>query len=227
MALFALPRPSDRLLDALLAFTAGVMLAATAFSLLVPALERGSLAEVLAGFACGTLVFAVLDLAVPHVHARFSERGRPAKAAQERAILLLSALTLHNVPEGVAVGVAFAAGGHELGIPLAVAIGIQNVPEGFAAAVPLIEVGRSRRSAVAFAAATGAVEPPAALAAFAAFELAGALLPLGLGFAAGAMLYVVVDELIPESHARGNQRLATLALMAGFALMLALDNAFA
>lgn len=227
LALFALPRPSDRLLDALLAFTAGVMLAATAFSLLVPALERGSLAEVLAGFACGTLVFALLDLAVPHVHARFSERGRPAKAAQERAILLLSALTLHNVPEGVAVGVAFAAGGHELGIPLAVAIGIQNVPEGFAAAVPLIEVGRSRRSAVAFAAATGAVEPPAALAAFAAFELAGALLPLGLGFAAGAMLYVVVDELIPESHARGNQRLATLALMAGFALMLALDNAFA
>lgn len=227
LALFALPRPSDRLLDALLAFTAGVMLAATAFSLLVPALERGSLAEVLAGFACGTLVFAVLDLAVPHVHARFSERGRPAKAAQERAILLLSALTLHNVPEGVAIGVAFAAGGHELGIPLAVAIGIQNVPEGFAAAVPLIEVGRSRRSAVAFAAATGAVEPPAALAAFAAFELAGALLPLGLGFAAGAMLYVVVDELIPESHARGNQRLATLALMAGFALMLALDNAFA
>ena len=227
MALFALPRPSDRLLDALLAFTAGVMLAATAFSLLVPALERGSLAEVLAGFACGTLVFALLDLAVPHVHARFSERGRPAKAAQERAILLLSALTLHNVPEGVAIGVAFAAGGHELGIPLAVAIGIQNVPEGFAAAVPLIEVGRSRRSAVAFAAATGAVEPPAALAAFAAFELAGALLPLGLGFAAGAMLYVVVDDLIPESHARGNQRLATLALMAGFALMLALDNAFA
>ena len=105
LALFALPRPSDRLLDALLAFTAGVMLAATAFSLLVPALERGSLAEVLAGFACGTLVFALLDLAVPHVHARFSERGRPVKAAQERAILLLSALTLHNVPEGVAVGV--------------------------------------------------------------------------------------------------------------------------
>lgn len=227
MALFAFPRPSDRLLDALLAFTAGVMLAATAFSLLVPALERGSLAEVLAGFACGTLVFALLDLAVPHVHARFSERGRPAKAAQERAILLLSALTLHNVPEGVAVGVAFAAGGHELGIPLAVAIGIQNVPEGFAAAVPLVEVGRPRRTAVAFAAATGAVEPPAALAAFAAFELAGALLPIGLSFAAGAMLYVVVDELIPESHARGNQRLATLALMAGFALMLALDNAFA
>ncbi len=227
LALLAFPHPSDRLMDGLLGFTAGVMLAATAFSLLVPALERGNLGEVLAGFLFGGLAFALLDLVVPHVHARFAEKGAPTNAAGERAILLLSALTIHNVPEGLAVGVAFAAGGDELGVPLALAIGIQNVPEGFAAAAPLLGAGVSRRRAIGFAAATGAVEPPAAIAAFAAFGLASVLLPLGLAFAAGAMLYVIVDELVPESHARGNQRLATLTLMAGFALMLALDNAFA
>lgn len=226
LALLAVPNPSDRLMDTLLGFTAGVMLAATAFSLLVPSLELGNLVEVLAGFALGTLVFAILDLAVPHVHARFREEGAPANAAGERAALLLSALTIHNVPEGLAVGVAFAAGGPELGVPLAIAIGIQNVPEGFAAAAPLLAAGTSRRTAIRFAALTGAVEPPSALAAFAAFELASVLLPAGLAFAAGAMLYVVVDELVPESHARGNQRLATLALMVGFAVMLALDNVF-
>ena len=227
LALIAFPHPSDRLMDALLGFTAGVMLAATAFSLLVPALEQGNLGEVLTGFVLGGLLFALLDMLVPHVHARFAEKGAPANAAGERAILLLSALTIHNIPEGIAVGVAFAAGGHELGVPLALAIGIQNVPEGFAAAAPLLGAGVSRRKAIGFAAATGAVEPPAAIAAFAAFGLASVLLPLGLAFAAGAMLYVIVDELVPESHARGNQRVATLALMVGFALMLALDNAFA
>jgi zinc transporter, ZIP family len=224
--LLLFPRPSDRLMAALLGFTAGVMLAATAFSLLVPALDRGALWEVLAGLGAGAVVFVALDTAVPHIHARFVERGHPREAEQRRAILLLSALTIHNIPEGLAVGVAFAAGGHELGIPLALAIGIQNVPEGFAAAAPLAAAGTSRRVAVGFAAASGAVEPPAAFAAFAAFDLASGLLPFGLAFAGGAMLYVVVDELIPESHAHGRERDATVALLAGFALMLGLDNAF-
>jgi ZIP family zinc transporter len=110
-------------------------------------------------------------------------------------------------------------------VPLALAIGIQNVPEGFAAAAPLIPAGTPVRKAAAIAALTGLVEPPAALAAFAAVDLAGAALPAALGFAAGAMLYVVVDELVPESHAGGHALAATLALLAGFALMLALDTA--
>jgi ZIP family zinc transporter len=135
-------------------------------------------------------------------------------------------MTIHNVPEGLAVGVAFAAGGPDLGIPIALAIGIQNVPEGFASAAPLLEAGYRRRTAARFGALTGTVEPPAALAAYAAFELAGGLLAVGLAFAAGAMLYVIVDELIPESHGSGNEREASLALLVGFALMLALDNAF-
>ncbi|HET9214840.1 MAG TPA: ZIP family metal transporter [Gaiellaceae bacterium] len=224
--LLVVPHPSGVVLSALLGFTGGVMLAATAFSLLVPALELGSLAEVLAGFVLGALVFAGLDAVVPHVHARFGERGHPRAAERQRATLLLSALTLHNIPEGLAVGVAFAAGGTELGLPLAIAIGIQNVPEGFAAAAPLVASGARSLVAAGFGAATGAVEPPAAFAAFGAFELASGLLPAGLAFAGGAMLYVVVDELIPESHAHGQERVATLALMAGFGVMLGLDNAF-
>jgi ZIP family zinc transporter len=221
-------RPSARLLDALLGFTAGVMLGATIFSLLVPALERGGAAEVLLGFLAGGAVLAGFDVVIPHAHARFREgRREPAEqlAAERRATLLLAALTIHNVPEGLAVGVAFAAGGLELGIPIALAIGIQNVPEGFAAAAPLIPAGTSARKAAGVAALTGLVEPPAALAAFAAVELAAVVLPAALGFAAGAMLYVVVDELIPESHAAGHQLDATLALLVGFVVMVALDTA--
>jgi ZIP family zinc transporter len=220
-------RPSRRGLDVLLGFTAGVMLAATAFSLLVPAFDTGGVGEVLAGFAIGGATLLALDIALPHAHARLAEHGHVALEQTEverRGILLLTALTIHNVPEGIAVGVAFAAGGTDLGIPIALAIGIQNIPEGFAAAVPLLEAGRPRRTAARFALLTGVVEPPSALIAFAAFELASSLLPIGLGFAAGAMLYVVVDELIPESHASGNAREASLALLVGFALMMGLDN---
>jgi zinc transporter, ZIP family len=224
-------RPSDRLLDALSGFTGGVMLAATSFSLLVPALDRGSVVAVAMGLLLGGALFAVLDGVLPHIHLRFAERGHtepiPLPTHRHRAALLLSALTIHNIPEGMAVGLAFAAGGADLGIPLAVAIGIQNIPEGFAAAAPLLggPDPTKRPVAAGVAALTGAVEPPAALAAMATFGIADALLPLGLAFAGGAMLYVVVDELIPESRERGNERLATLALLGGFTLMLVLDNA--
>ncbi len=191
LALLAVRRPSPRLLDVLLGFTAGVMLAAAFFSLLLPALERGGLAQALGGFLAGAATLALLDVVVPHIHARFVEPGHeddPRIGAQRRAVLLLSALTIHNVPEGMAVGLAFAAGGPELGVPTALAIGLQNVPEGFAAAAPLLESGTSPRRAVGFAAATGAVEPPAAFLAVAAAGIAGVVLAGGLGFAAGAMI---------------------------------------
>lgn len=229
LGILAFRRPSDRVLDGLLGFTAGVMLAATAFSLLVPGLEHGTLAELLAGFALGALFVFLLDELVPHAHARFRERGHlevKDTASAQRATLLLGALTIHNIPEGLAVGLAFAVGGPELGIPLALAIGIQNIPEGFAAATPLVQAGARRPVAAGVAALTGLVEPPAALLAFFAFELTDVLLTAGLGFAAGAMLYVIIDELIPESQVRGNEREASLALLVGFALMMVLDNVF-
>lgn len=223
LGLLAIRNPSERLLDGLLGFTAGIMLAATAFSLLVPALDRGTVTEVVLGFGAGCVVLFGVDRAVPHVHARFAEPGHTLDHRRRQAGLLLAALTIHNVPEGLAVGVAFAAGGSELGVPIAAAIGLQNIPEGFAAGAPLARDNRYLAAAVA--AATGIVEPPSALIAFAAFEFAESLLPLGLAFAAGAMLYVVVDELIPESHLRGNDRVASMALLGGFAVMMTLDNA--
>jgi ZIP family zinc transporter len=122
------------------------MLGATVFSLLVPALGLGGAGEVMLGFLAGGLALAALDAVIPHAHARLQEgTRRPVgqRAAEDRALLLLAAMTIHNVPEGLAVGVAFAAGGPDLGIPLALAIGIQNVPEGFAAAAPLIPAGAS------------------------------------------------------------------------------------
>lgn len=225
VALLVLPRVRRSVVDVLLGFTAGVMLAATAFSLLVPALGEGTVLEVVAGLLLGAGTLALIDWLLPHAHAWFPEQHLH-RAAWKRGTLLVTALTIHNVPEGVAVGVAFAAGGPELGAPIALAIGLQNVPEGFVAAAPFVGAGMRKRVAAGIAAASGAVEPPAAFAAFAAFSVAAALLPLGLAFAGGAMLYVVVDELIPESHAAGNERAATGALVVGFALMLALDNAF-
>jgi ZIP family zinc transporter len=234
LLLVAFRKPSARTLDVVIGLTAGIMLAAAFFSLLLPALEEGTLIEVVIGFIFGCATLFALDNAVPHLHERFVERGHEAELdearrdAQKRSILLLSALTIHNLPEGLAVGLAFAAGGPELGLPVAVAIGAQNIPEGFAAAAPLLDAGTSKRRAVGFAFATGAVEPPAALlAAGVATGIAGAILSGGLAFAAGAMIYVVVDELIPEAHAGGFERDATLGLLAGFVLMMVLDNALA
>lgn len=221
LGLLLLRKPSEVALDAMLGFTSGVMLAASSFSLLVPALKLGGSLEVAAGVLLGGASFACLDAVMPHAHARFSEHGHPAS---RRAALLLSALTIHNIPEGMAVGVAFAAVGPELGIPIALAIGIQNIPEGFAAAAPLLDGPGSRNRAAAIAAATGLVEPPAALLAYAALSTAETLMPFALAFAAGAMLYVVTDELIPESHAKGNERTATIGLIAGFTIMLILDD---
>lgn len=223
LGLLLVRRPPERLLDTLLGATGGIMLAATVFSLLVPALDQGSLGEVVVGFLAGAAVLVALDNYIPHVHARFRERSHTRE--QRRAALLLSALTIHNLPEGLAVGVAFAAGGTELGVPIAVAIALQNVPEGFAAAAPLVADRVSMWRAIGFATATGLVEPPAAILGYAVAESASVLLPFALAFAGGAMIYVVVDEMLPESRERGNEREATGGFVIGFVVMMLLDNA--
>ena len=230
LALLLVRRPTPpRLLAAMLGFTGGVMLAATSFSLLVPAIDAaGGLWEVVAGFGAGGAVMVVLDRFIPHAHEDVEgvelhdDSGTPA--GRRKATMLVTALTIHNLPEGIAVGVAFSLGGTEAGLALAVAIGIQNIPEGFAAAAPVLEAGGGRVKAAGVALATGLVEPPAAVAAFYLSGLADTVLAGGLAFAGGAMLYVVVDELIPYSHTRGYEREASVALLAGFALLLVLDT---
>ncbi|WP_205695457.1 ZIP family metal transporter [Conexibacter sp. SYSU D00693] len=219
-------RPSQRTMAAVLGFTGGVMLAATSFSLLVPALDQGGVGTVSLGVVAGGLVMLALDRFVPHEHDDRDESGCAAPGEhRSRPWLLVSALTIHNIPEGLAVGLAFAAGGMDAGLPVALAIGIQNAPEGFAAGAPLLAAGRARGTAVLVAVLSGVVEPLAALAGYGLSSAAEGLLVPGLAFAGGAMLYVTVDELLPSAQAGGRERLATSSLMAGFVLLLVLDNA--
>ena len=226
-------------LDAALGFTAGVMIAASFWSLLNPAIalseEMGMVKWVppLIGFLAGAFSMRLVDFVLPHVHlfGQMSE-VEGVKTSWRRTTLLVLAITLHNIPEGLAIGVAFGAvaAGYEsatLGaaIALAVGIGIQNCPEGTAIAVPLRREGLSRVRSWWFGQLSAAVEPIAAVAGALAVTMMRPILPYALAFAAGAMIFVVVEEVIPESQSGGNSDLATLGAMVGFAVMMTLDVA--
>ncbi|MFB0546559.1 MAG: ZIP family metal transporter, partial [Anaerolineae bacterium] len=189
---------SDRLLDAMLGFAAGVMLAATAFSLLVPAVELGGIWITVFGVLAGALFLSALDRVIPHMH--FISGPEGPSSTMRRVWLLIIAITLHNFPEGLAVGVGFGGEDFDTAVALAIAIGLQNMPEGLAVALPLVREGWPRGRALWYALASGLAEPIAGLIGVAAVTIARPLLPFGLAFAAGAMLYVVSDEIIPETH---------------------------
>jgi ZIP family zinc transporter len=217
----------------MLGFGAGVMLAATAFSLVVPGIEAAatltgsrfaSVAIVALALGLGGVVMLAMDRALPHEH--FVKGVEGGRARQMRRIwLFVAAITLHNLPEGIAVGVGFGAGDLSNGIPLALGIAVQNIPEGLVVAVALVAAGYSPRFGAAIAALTGLVEPVGGLLGAGIVGFSEAMLPWGLGFAAGAMLFVVSHEIIPESHRRGHEQHATLGLIAGFVLMMSLDTA--
>jgi ZIP family zinc transporter len=226
-------------LDTALGFTAGVMIAASFWSLLNPAIalseEMGMIKwlPALVGFLAGAFSMRLVDYILPHVHlfGKTSD-AEGVKTTWGRSTLLVLAITLHNIPEGLAIGVAFGAvaAGFDsatLGaaIALAVGIGIQNCPEGTAIAVPLRREGLSRFKAWWYGQLSAAVEPVAAVIGAAAVLLMRPILPYALAFAAGAMIFVVVEEVIPESHSDGNGDLATLGAIVGFAVMMTLDVA--
>jgi ZIP family zinc transporter len=213
---------SKRVQNALLGFAAGVMLAASFFSLILPALETGAGPAVVgAGILLGATCLWGLDLLIPHEHFVKGRQG-PQADSLRRIWLFVIAITLHNIPEGLAVGVGFGTGNTATGFPLAFGIGLQNMPEGLAVAVALYRVGYSRAKAVGIALATGLVEPLGDLAGVIAVSLA-APLPWGLAFAAGAMMLVVSNEIIPETHRSGLEKAASVGLMLGFVIMLYLD----
>jgi ZIP family zinc transporter len=232
-------RVNRRLLDGMLGFSGGVMLAASFWSLLAPAIaiaEHGPLPAWLppaVGFLAGGAALWILDKCLPHLHLGFPlEEAEGPKTAWRRAVLLVTAITLHNIPEGLAVGVAF--GGVVVGdsgsstasaIALALGIGIQNFPEGIAVAMPLRAEGMGRLKSFWYGQLSALVEPIAAVAGAALVAFAAPILPYALSFAAGAMVYVVVEELIPEAERGGNVDLATLSLMLGFVAMMVLDVA--
>jgi ZIP family zinc transporter len=229
-----------RLLDGMLGFAAGVMVAASYWSLLAPAIamaeEEGNIAAWIpaaVGFLLGGLFLWGVDRVLPHLHLGFPmNEAEGIKTRWQRSVLLVLAITLHNFPEGLAVGVAF--GALAAGIPsatlagamaLALGIGLQNFPEGAAVSIPLRREGFSRFKAFMYGQFSGMVEPIAGLLGAAAVLLVRPLLPYALAFAAGAMIYVVVEELIPESQLEKNTHIATFGAMIGFVVMMTLDVA--
>jgi ZIP family zinc transporter len=230
---FFTKRVNRALLDSMLGLAAGVMIAASFWSLLAPAIEMsdGSWIPAATGFLLGGVALRAVDWLLPHMHPSLRQ-VEGLKTSWQRSTLLVLAITLHNIPEGLAVGVAF--GAASLGIPgatiasavaLALGIGLQNFPEGLAVAMPLRREGLSRWKAFMWGQVSGMVEPMAGV--LGAWFVLGmrALLPYALAFAAGAMIFVVVEELIPESQAEGNGHLATAGAMLGFAIMMTLDVA--
>lgn len=217
-------RVSDRLLDAMLGFSAGVMLAAASFSLIVPAIDLGGPWVAVLGIVLGAFILHLIDRFVPHFHPALGLEGRPSRLS--RIWLFVLAITIHNFPEGLAVGVSFGSGDIAAGLVIATAIGLQNMPEGLAVALPLLREGYSRRKALWYGTLTGLIEPVGGLLGVALVSVFIAILPWGLAFAAGAMLFVVSDEMIPESHRKGFEREATFGLIAGFVIMMLLDCLF-
>ena len=223
--------PSRATRDLSLGFAAGVMLAASFFSLIIPALDAAEprfdngaapAAIVCIAILLGMASVALMNEKLPHEHFKTGREG-PDAASLRRVWLFIIAITIHNFPEGLAVGVGFGSGGMEGGLPLAIGIGLQNAPEGLAVAVSLMGEGYAKLRAWGIAALTGMVEPIGGLLGAGIITLSEPLLPWGLAFAAGAMLYLISHEIIPETHRSGHQNKATLGLSVGLTLMLFLD----
>ena len=216
----------------MLAVAGGIMLAATVFSLIIPAMdvvvaqsgsETTAAVTVSSGVILGALCIWLIHAKVPHEHFVKGPEGG-SSTALARQWLFVIAITLHNFPEGMSVGVAFGPGDFNAGLAVTVGIGLQNMPEGLAVAAALISVGYSRGRAVLFALLTGLVEPVGGLIGAAAVSLSDALLPWGLAFSAGAMLFVISGEVIPETHRKGIEHRATACLVLGFVIMMMLDT---
>lgn len=209
--------------DILLALTAGVMVAAATFSLIPQALAHSNLYVLCFGVLLGTFTLTLLENNIPHIDLQHTK----ANIAMDRqALLVLSAITLHNIPEGLSVGVSYASEHTELGGLIAFAIGIQNAPEGFLIALFLINQKVSRWKAFILASFTGSVEIFSGLIGYHMTTFVSGMVPYGLSFAAGAMLYIVYKELIPESHGDGNEKAATFSFIIGLLIMVSLIEVF-
>ncbi|WP_254769000.1 ZIP family metal transporter [Salinilacihabitans rarus] len=238
-------RVSHRLYDGALGLAAGIMVGAAVFALVLPGLELGSPWELVAGLLLGGAFLLGTNAILPHVHVevgREEQEGTIAMATRDdadplsiengedlrKALLVGAAVTIHNVPEGLAVGIAFASGEEAVGLALAVAIAVQNVPDGFAMAVPAIRAGVSNAKTLGLTTVSGGVpEPLAAALGFGLVAFVTGLFPMAAGFAAGAMIAVVFRELIPSSHGHGYADTATATFVVGFAVMLVVDTVLA
>ncbi len=226
---FAFKKISHKFSDIVLAFAAGVMLAAAVLGLIVPSLEYGgnwALPVTVIGIFCGALFLNFLDRLVPHLHrlSGVDQEEHPHQSNQlNKVLLFVMAIAIHNLPEGIAAGVGFGTGNTGEAMTIALGIALQNIPEGMVIIAPMLAAGMKPGRTFVIALFTGIVEVLGALLGYFAVSISSAILPFALAFAGGTMLYVISDEMIPETHAHGVERGATYSLLAGFCLMLAMS----
>ncbi len=225
---FLFKKVSHKFEDIVLGFAAGIMLAAAVIGLILPSLESGKNAVLITslGILCGAFCLNLIDKIVPHIH-RFvggeKEAHPNSNAKLNKILLFVLAIAIHNLPEGIAAGVGFGSGDISGAITVAAGITLQNIPEGMIIIAPMLAVGISKKRTFLIAAATGLVEVIGTFIGYFAVSISTAILPFALSFAGGTMLYVISDEMIPETHSHGNERGATYSLLIGFCLMLLLD----
>jgi ZIP family zinc transporter len=222
-------KTSHKFNDIILSFAAGVMLAAAVLGLIIPSLEHGGkfpLAVTVIGIFCGAVCLNLIDKIVPHLHKMTGVdiEAHPDKTEQlSKVLLFVIAIAIHNLPEGIAAGVGFGTGDMAQALTVAGGIALQNIPEGMVIIGPMLAAGVSRKKTLCIAALTGVIEVVGTFIGYFAISIASIILPFALAFAAGTMLYVISDEMIPETHAHGSERGATYSLLVGFSVMLAFD----
>ncbi|MDE3838316.1 ZIP family metal transporter [Bacillus methanolicus] len=209
--------------DVLLAFTAGIMMAASTIGLIPEALKYGGFVPLAAGIFLGVLILTLLEMNIPHMELQHSQKNIQF---DEKAMLIITAITLHNIPEGLSVGVSYASSAGETGNLIAFAIGLQNAPEGFLVALFLINQKINKFTAFIIATLTGAIEIVTSMIGYYSTSFVKGLIPYGLAFAAGAMLFIIYKELIPESHGDGNEQTSTYSFIGGLLFMILLFELF-
>ncbi len=224
---FMFKRISHKFSDIVLSFAAGVMLAAAVLGLILPSLEYGGrlgLVTTVLGIFAGAVCLNFIDKLVPHLHKLMGDDIETHNnQSLDKVLLFVLAIAIHNLPEGIAAGVGFGSGDTAQALVIAGGIALQNIPEGMVIIAPMLASGVSPRRTFVCAAATGVIEVLGTLLGFYAVHIAAAVLPFALAFAGGTMLYVISDEMIPETHSHGNERGATYALLVGFCVMLVTD----
>ena len=224
---FLFKKISHQFSDIVLSFAAGVMLAAAVLGLILPSLEYGGkfgLLITVAGIFAGALCLNLIDKLVPHLHKLAGADIEPHKSSDlSRVLLFVTAIAIHNLPEGIAAGVGFGSGNTAQALIIAGGIALQNIPEGMVIIGPMLAAGVKPSRTFLIAMATGLIEVVGTLIGYLAVSIASAILPFALAFAGGTMLYVISDEMIPETHAHGHERGATYALLVGFCVMLVTD----
>lgn len=223
-SVFFVRKVSEKFLDSAMGFAAGVMMAATFFGLITPAIRIGGIGKTALGIILGALFLIVMEKAIPHVHRVTGIKGPSVHLG--KMWLFILAITIHNFPEGLTVGVGFAGGNIAAGTILAIGIGVQNIVEGLAVAISYFKATNRLTKAFLVASFTCVVEPIGGLIGISVVSLSSSLIPYGMAFAAGAMLFVTVEELIPETHSRGNVRESTIGIILGFVTMMMLENIF-